>query len=93
LGNLPPAEYSYKIQLIGKAERTLTRTGELFMKSELSGQVWECRFEPDFLLRGKDGVWTDVQGVVVARGANEVIAREGDRKGRENKVDKDVSKI
>jgi hypothetical protein len=34
------------------------------MKSELSGQVWEGRFEPDVLLRGKDGVRTDEQGVV-----------------------------
>jgi hypothetical protein len=42
------------------------------------------------LLRGKDGVWTDGQGVVVAREVNEVIARKGGRKGKENEVDDGV---
>jgi hypothetical protein len=50
------------------------------MKSGLSGQVWECRLEVDVLLRGKDGVWTDVQGEVVAKEVNEVNARKGNRK-------------
>jgi hypothetical protein len=82
-----PPNTRTKFQLFGETESTHFRTGEVTMKSGLSGQVWECEFEPDVLLRGKDGLWTDGQGVVVAREVNEVIARKGSRKGKENDVD------
>lgn len=85
-----PPNTRTKFQLYGETESTRFRTGELTMKSGLSGQVWECRFEPYVLLRGKDGVWTDGQGVVVAREVNEVIARKEGRKGKENEVEDGV---
>lgn len=81
-----------KFQLHGKTESTYLRTGELTMKSGLSGQVWECRFEPGVVLRGKDGVWSDGQGEVVAREANEVIAKKGSRKGKEREAVDSVRK-
>jgi hypothetical protein len=87
-----PPNTRTKFQLFGKSESTLMRTGELTMKSGLSGQVWECKFEPDVLLRGKDGVWTDGQGEVAAREVNEVIAKKGSRKGKENEVEDGVRK-
>lgn len=88
---LPPNTRT-KFQLFGVTESTYFRTGELTMKSGLSGQIWECKFEQDVLLKGKDGVWTDGQGVVVAREVNEVIARKGSRKGKENEIDDGMRK-
>jgi hypothetical protein len=85
-----PPNTRTQFQLFGETESTHFRTGELTMKSGLTGQVWEGRFEPDVLLRGKDGVWTDGQGVVLAREVNEVIARKGSRKGKENEVEDGV---
>jgi hypothetical protein len=81
-----------KFQLHGKTESTYLRTGELTMKSGLSGQVWECRFEPGVVLRGKDGVWSDGHGEVVAREVNEVIAKKGSRKGKGKEAEDSVRK-
>jgi hypothetical protein len=70
--------------LFRKTKSTFLRKGQLTMKFEVSGQVWECRFEPDVLLIGTD---RDEQGVVVARVVNEIIVKRGNRDDKENEVD------
>lgn len=67
----------------GKRKSTFPGTGNLQMKMGLTGKYWECKFKEKVVLKGKHGTWTDAQGKVVAREANEVVAKNVSKKGKE----------
>lgn len=70
----------------GKRKSTYPGVGQLQMKLGLRGKYWECKFKEKVVLKGKNGVWTDGEGEVVAIEENEVVARKANWKGKEKQV-------
>lgn len=68
----------------GKRKSTYPGIGQLQMKLGLRGRFWECKFKEKVVLKGRNGVWADGDGVVVAKEVNEVVAKRG--KGKEKQI-------
>lgn len=68
----------------GKRKSTYPGVGQLQMKLGMRGRYWECKFKEKVLLKGRNGVWSDGEGKVVAKEVNEVVAKRG--KGKEKQV-------
>jgi hypothetical protein len=67
----------------GKRKSTFPGEGTLQLKHSMRGKYWECRFKGKVVLKGRNGVWTNGEGVEVATETNEVISKKGSRKGKE----------
>jgi hypothetical protein len=78
----PPLSIS-EFHIHGRRKSTFPGTGNLQMKTGLTGKYWECKFKEKVVLKGKHGAWTDAQGKVVAKEVNEVVAKNVSKKGKE----------
>ena len=79
----PPLNF-VTFHLHGKRKSTYPGVGQLQMKLGLRGRYWECKFKEKVVLKGRNGVWNDGEGKLVAREVNEVVAKRG--KGKEKQV-------
>jgi hypothetical protein len=67
----------------GKRKSTYPGTGNLQLKTGLTGKYWECKFKEKVVLKGKNGTWSDGQGRLVAKEMHEVVAKHVSKKGKE----------
>ena len=70
----------------GKRKSTYPGVGQLQMKLGLRGKYWECKFKERVVLKGRNGMWRDGEGKMVAKEVNEVVAKKLNWKGKEKQV-------
>lgn len=70
----------------GKRKSTYPGVGQLQMKLGLRGKYWECKFKEKVVLKGRNGVWTNGEGNMVAKEENEVVAKKINWKGKDKQV-------
>jgi hypothetical protein len=72
--------------LHGKRKSTYPGIGQLQLKLGLRGKFWECKFKERVVLKGRNGIWSDGEGKIVAKEVNEVVAKKSNWKGKGKQV-------